>query len=67
MKTPVGSIDLDEASTVLAAKIIHRGHLTDFELDGAIDPVTYREPDPAVHTKLKTFLEKELCNLLKAA
>jgi hypothetical protein len=67
MKTPVENIDLEQASTVLATKLVNAAHITTFEPDGAIDPVTtYRAPE-GVHTKVRQFIEKELCELLGRA
>jgi hypothetical protein len=67
MKTPVASIDLEEASTVLATKLVNAAHITTFEPDGSIDPITTYHAPEGVHTKVKQFIEKELCELLKRA
>jgi len=61
-----GNIDLVEASTVLATKIIHAGHITSFTPDATADPVT-DVVRPEVHKKVQQFIEQELCTLLKAA
>jgi hypothetical protein len=61
-----GSLDVGEISTVLARKVIVGGHITSFEIDGAADPVM-STGDPTVHKQVATFLEAELCKLLKAA
>jgi len=59
-----GAIDVGEISRTLAPKIIHGAHITTFEPDGVVDPVT-DVVNPEVQRAFQQWLESELCSLLQ--